>query len=69
MKKIIPFYHSLNKSHIYDGRDFNNMYMTSFIQLIINSLSKVKADIINGGWLEFDNQKDLIKYKSNSNFI
>jgi len=69
LKKIRNFYHELDRSKYYDGKDFNNMYMTSLIQLIINSISKVKADIINGGWLEFDNQKDLIKYEKNINFI
>jgi len=53
----------------YDDKDFINMYMTSFIQLIINSKTKVKADIINGGWLEFDSQKDLIKYENRVNIF
>ena len=60
------FYHSLDKSKYYDDKDYNNMYMTSFIQLIINSKSMVKADIINGGWLEFDSNKDIDVYNSHN---
>lgn len=60
--RIIHFYHSLDKSSYYDGKDFNNMYMTSFIQLIIDNLSPVKALPINGGWLEIDSVTDLQKY-------
>jgi hypothetical protein len=30
---IRDFYHSLDKSAAYDGKDFDNMYMTSFIQV------------------------------------
>ena len=38
------------------------MYMTSFIQLIIDNVLPVKANIINGGWLEFDTKNDLEIY-------
>ena len=69
IERVRKFYHELDRSKYYDGKDFNKMYMTSFIQLIINSISKVKADIINGGWLEFDNQKDLIKYENQVNIF
>ena len=63
LKKIIPFYHSLNNSNNYDGRDFNNMYMTSFIQLIIDNILSVRSEVINGGWLEFDRIEDLLIYE------
>ena len=69
IERVRKFYHELDRSKYYDDKDFNNMYMTRFIQLIINSISKVKADIINGGWLEFDNQKDLIKYENQVNIF
>ena len=42
IQAFINFYRSLNKKSIYDGQDFNNMYMTSLIQLLINSKWKVK---------------------------
>ena len=61
--RVKYFYNNLDKSKIYDGKDFNNMYMTSFIQLIIDSLFSVKASLINSGWLEFDSQNDLTVYK------
>ena len=35
--KIRKFYNELDKSKYYDGKDYNNMYMTTFIQLIIDS--------------------------------
>ncbi len=63
LPKIREFYHSLDRSKLYDGQDFENMYMTSFIQLVINGLMPVKAEVINGGWLEFDNEKDLSVYE------
>jgi len=69
LKTIIPFYHSLNKSVQYDGKDFNNMYMTSFIQLIIDNILPVTSQIINGGWLEFDKKEDLLRYEINQDLI
>ena len=35
------------------------MYMTSFIQMIINNLMNVKPTFINGGWIEIDSLDDL----------
>ena len=67
--RIRKFYHELGKSKYYDGKDYNNMYMTSFIQLIINDGYRVKADIIKGGWLEFDSQDDLTVYKNQKNVL
>ena len=63
ISKVSKFYHNLDKKVTYGGEDFNNMYMTTLLQLIINNLSPVKAVLINGGWLEFDTIKDLESYK------
>ena len=42
------------------------MYMTSFIQELINSNWKVKAVLVNNGWLEIDTVKDLNIYEKMS---
>ncbi len=52
----------LNREETYDGKDFNNMYMTSFIQKFINLGTKVEAAFTNGGWLEIDTTSDLELY-------
>lgn len=57
--KVVAFYNTLDKSAIYDGKNFNNMFMTSFIQLIIDNLMPVKAVFTSGGWLEVDQPSDL----------
>jgi len=64
VKKVKAFYHSLDKSAQFDGNNYNNMYMTTFIQLIIDKLLPAKAEIIEGGWLEFDTKMDLHNYNS-----
>ena len=60
IKKVVDFYMTLDKDAIYDTKDFNNMYMTSFIQMIIDNLLDVKPVFIDGGWVEIDCVDDLL---------
>jgi L-glutamine-phosphate cytidylyltransferase len=69
LKEIRNFYHGLNKTDIYDGNNYNNMYMTTFIQLIIDKLLPIRAEIIEGGWLEFDTVNDINSYNLNKVFL
>lgn len=63
---MVQFYDSLDKTAVYDGKDFDNMYMTSFIQLLIDrDIFPVTAVIIDGGWTEVDTPTDL-EYKLNT---
>lgn len=64
IKALIAFYNQLDRSSIYDGKDFKNMYMTSFLQLLIDNGWKVKAVLVSNGWLEIDTLEDLVKYES-----
>ena len=59
LNKVIKFYDNLDRSVYYDGKNFDNMYMTSFIQMIIDNLLNVKPTFINGGWIEIDSLDDL----------
>ncbi len=59
LPKIIKYYENLDKNKTYDGKDYNNMYMTSFIQMIIDNLQDVKPVFIEGGWTEIDTKSDL----------
>ena len=68
VNKIIKFYNQINKTKLYDGKNFDNMYMTSFLQLLINSGQKIKATKVRNGWLEFDTIEDYNIYnKLNKN--
>lgn len=57
--QVINYYEDLDKNSFYDGKDFNNMYMTSFIQMMIDNLLDVKPIFIDGGWVEVDCVDDL----------
>ena len=60
---IKDFYHSLDKDKTYDGKLFENMYMTSFLQLLIDNGILLKAITVNGGWIEVDEPSDIPFYE------
>lgn len=57
--RVINFYNSLDRNLKFDGKDFDNMYMTSFLQNIIDGLLPIKAVKVTGGWAEIDSVEDL----------
>jgi choline kinase len=59
VNQIIKYYFSLDTNSYYDEKNFDNMYMTSFIQLVLDNLLKVKPIFIEGGWIEIDSINDL----------
>ncbi len=62
--KVIEYYKNLDKEGRYDGKKFEQMYMTTFLQLMIDNLEKIKAVEISGGWIEIDSVEDLENYKA-----
>jgi len=64
LKDLLAFYSQLDRSATYDGKDFKNMYMTSFLQLLIDSGWKAKAVMVASGWLEVDSVEDLLQYET-----
>ena len=59
MKLAQKFYHSMDRDGTYDGKNFNNMFMTSFLQSMIDAGIKVMPVWVNGGWMECDDPRDL----------
>ena len=60
LKKIKDVYIGIQNSNLID---YKNMYMTDFIQLLINKNFKVTASLVSGGWLEIDTKKDIDCYQ------
>ncbi len=56
-------YDRMDRGARYDGKDFKNMYMTSFIQHLIDHGWPVQAVPITHGWLEVDSTADLQLYE------
>ncbi len=59
IRQVRSFYHGLDRTVLYDGKDFSNMYMTSFLQLIADRLMPLHAAFIENGWMEVDEPADL----------
>lgn len=58
------FYHALDAHSDYDGKNFDNMYMTSLIQALIDENWEVKPALVENGWLEVDSAAELEMYQS-----
>ncbi len=63
---IREHYAAMDRTVRYDGKDFDNMYMTSFIQHVIDELMPAAAVFVSGGWIEIDSAEDLELYEEKS---
>ncbi|KGJ90886.1 NTP transferase domain-containing protein [Colwellia psychrerythraea] len=61
--ELIHFYHQLDRQASFDGQNFANMYMTSYLQALIDAGWQVRAALVNNGWLEIDSVNDLEQYE------
>ena len=62
--EFLNAYLELDRDKLYDGKDHDNMYMTSFLQHLIDTGRPLTAVPIHKGWLEFDTVDDLATYRS-----
>ena len=62
VQAFIDFYHELDKTGTYDGKDFDNMYMTSLMQALIDHGWDVRPALVDNGWLEVDSASELELY-------
>lgn len=63
LSDFCQFYDQLEGAATYDGQSFENMYMTSFLQLLIGAGWPVQGVLVEGGWLEVDTVSDLELYE------
>ncbi|RUQ91057.1 phosphocholine cytidylyltransferase family protein [Legionella septentrionalis] len=61
--RLLNVYDEMDRTALFDGKDFNNMYMTSFLQHLINLNWDVRACLIQNGWLEIDTVEDKNLYE------
>ncbi len=54
----------MDKNIHYDGQEYHNMYLTSFLQYLINLGWQIQAVPIQNGWLEIDSVSDLNCYEN-----
>lgn len=63
VSRIKQCYENLDKNKNYDGKNYKNIYMTSFLQVISDTLYPLTPIYINNGWMEIDEPSDL-QFKS-----
>ena len=54
---------SLDPDGVYDGKDRANMYMTSFLQHLIDTGWTIRSEPVENGWLEVDTTEDIARYE------
>jgi L-glutamine-phosphate cytidylyltransferase len=59
VEKLLDVWTAMDRDAYYDGKDFDNMYMTSFIQHLINLGWDTRSAFIENGWAEVDCEDDL----------
>ncbi|MCP1727893.1 choline kinase [Natronospira proteinivora] len=63
VKDFVTAYQGMDRNAEYDGKDFDNMYMTSFIQHLIDAGWDTRAALVENGWLEVDTASELEVYE------
>lgn len=61
--KFCRAYDEMDRRVRYDGAGFDQLYMTSFLQYLIDAGWPVAAVAVRGGWLEVDTLEDLRLYE------
>lgn len=61
---LLPvIYRGLDANRMYEGKPKPRMYMTSFLQWLIDHGRSIRAVPVEGGWLEVDSVEDLDLYE------
>lgn len=61
---FLAHYDAMDRQARYDGRDFRNMFMTSFLQSLIDAGWPVHACLVDNGWIEIDTAEELERYRA-----
>jgi choline kinase len=57
--RLVATYDALDPAGPYEGRDRDHMFMTAFLQHVIDHVSPVTAVPCDGGWIEIDTSEEL----------
>jgi L-glutamine-phosphate cytidylyltransferase len=64
-RTFFEIFQNMEKDSAYDSAEVSNLYMTSYLQhLIDGKYMGVKACFIDGGWLEVDSVSDINSYNA-----
>ena len=63
ISSFISSWRQLDRDKMYNCKNADNMYMTSFLQHLIDSGWDARAVFTDGGWLEIDTVEDITRYE------
>lgn len=63
VRAFLEHYDMMDRHAVYDGKNFENMYMTSLLQNLIDNGWLVNACLVDNGWLEVDTAQELEHYQ------
>ena len=63
VRPLVEAYEGMDDEALYDGRTRTQMYMTSFIQHLIDDDWQVQSVPVSNGWLEVDSYSELMTYR------
>jgi L-glutamine-phosphate cytidylyltransferase len=61
---VLRYYDGLSHDVEYDGRSFDQMFMTSFLTGLMGNGMAIVAAMTDSGWLEVDTLEDLASYEA-----
>jgi choline kinase len=61
--RLVEAYDALDPAGPYEGRDRDRMFMTAFLQYLIDHVSPVAAVPCDGGWIEIDTIDELVTFE------
>lgn len=61
--RLPAVYDAMDRQRSYAGQPFDNLYMTAFLQYLIDAGIEVRAALVDNGWLEVDALEDLRLYE------
>lgn len=64
LAKVRQFYHGLDRAAKYDGKDFDNMFMTTLVRSLIEHGMPITAVFVEHGWVEVDTTDDWRRYEN-----
>ena len=59
---LVGVHDAMDRDATVDGKDYDNMYMTSFLQHLVDLGRPLRAVGVDNGWLEIDSPADLSLY-------
>jgi choline kinase len=62
--RLVAAYDALDPAGPHEGRTRAQMYMTTFLQHLVDHVMPVGAALVDGGWLEVDTVEDLERYEA-----